>query len=870
MPRSNQRIHHRRSPWPPFLAAGIALAVISCGEARAHFLWLTCERETPAAAPLVHAFLSETPIPAGSEFLKHIEKAKITAGGRTLSWSKLEDTFSVSLPKRLPKLIDGFCDLGVMKRGETSFRLLYTARVQFEPVPASEPETGDLLRARLVRRAGQSPVVVVSFRGKPARSAVVKAYPEVGDPIELKTDQEGRIDHPGVAEGRTGLLVKWVEKAPGTFEGKPYSEVRHYATLTVAAPAGKPSADAKAAAPFALLPEAVNSFGGAVLGDWLYVYSGHVGATHNYDNKTTSRHFRRLNLSDRKTWEELPCGPPLQGVTLVADRDRLYRIGGMSVQQAPGKSVDLISVADFARFDPTAKTWTEMPALPVPRSTHDAVVSGGKIYVVGGWAMRGGDSVNSEWLEDALVFDLSQKGARWEKLESPPFQRRALAVAANKGKVYVLGGLEEDGKVVKSVAIYDTAKKVWTEGPEMPGSKLQGFAASAFGVGEKLYVSGTDGLLHRLSDAGDRWEVAGQLAVPRLTHRLLPGIAGDLLAVGGNFAGSPVRFVESIPITAASAAGPKVIAWPVSLDTQARQGQAVGLFQSTLMGAGGNRTTEPHAFSASNLVKDAVKISLGSLEAASLPPLPEPRQSAELVVAGSGRSSAVYLLGGIGPDGDVSRTLGDAFRFDAATSHWTKLAGVIPDSRGMFRAALSDGAIWIFGGNIWDGDMSHHGSMPTEVLRWDLAGKSTGFVATGKQLPRPRRSFAGAVLGKKYYLVGGLGADMKIVAPVDVFDFESGQWSSIAAPKPRLFGELAELGGKLYLAGGYLATKEGHFEPANSMEVYDPATNAWSTVLDSLPVPPEDLKVRSVQGRLLLYSLDRDVPGSCHLALVAP
>jgi hypothetical protein len=120
-------------------------------------------------------------------------------------------------------------------------------------------------------------------------------------------------------------------------------------------------------------------------------------------------------------------------------------------------------------------------------------------------------------------------------------------------------------------------------------------------------------------------------------------------------------------------------------------------------------------------------------------------------------------------------------------------------------------------------------------------------------------------------LVGGLGADMKIVAPVDVYDFESGQWSSIAAPAPRLFGELAELGGKLYLAGGYTtATKGGHFEPARSLEVYDPTTNTWSTVLDSLPVSPEDLKLSSIQGRLLLYSLDRDPPGSCHLALVAP
>ena len=65
--------------------------------------------------------------------------------------------------------------------------------------------------------------MVVSFRGQPAAGAVVKAYPEEGDPVELKTDQEGRIDHPGVASGRTGLLIKWIEKSPGEAEGKSYA-----------------------------------------------------------------------------------------------------------------------------------------------------------------------------------------------------------------------------------------------------------------------------------------------------------------------------------------------------------------------------------------------------------------------------------------------------------------------------------------------------------------------------------------------------------------------------------------------------------------------------------------------------------------------
>src|SRR5262249_22646376 len=61
--------------------------------------------------------------------------------------------------------------------------------------------------------------------------------------------------------------------------------------------------------PFATLPKAVDSFGGAVLGEWLYVYGGHTGKVHKYSRETATKHFRRLNLRDRTTWEELPCGP---------------------------------------------------------------------------------------------------------------------------------------------------------------------------------------------------------------------------------------------------------------------------------------------------------------------------------------------------------------------------------------------------------------------------------------------------------------------------------------------------------------------------------------------------------------------------------
>jgi hypothetical protein len=178
--------------------------------ARAHFLWLTVEGNKPT----VHAFLSETPSPEGPEFLKYIEKAKITAGRRVLTWIKADDTFRISLPEPGIDTFDGFCDLGIKSRGGVSFKLIYTARVQFGPSAAAIAEEPDHLRMRLVTRPGKAPVVVVRFRGQPAGGAVVKAFPADGDSVELKSDAAGRIEHALVGTEGAAFLGKWSEKSP--------------------------------------------------------------------------------------------------------------------------------------------------------------------------------------------------------------------------------------------------------------------------------------------------------------------------------------------------------------------------------------------------------------------------------------------------------------------------------------------------------------------------------------------------------------------------------------------------------------------------------------------------------------------------------
>ena len=155
---------------------------------------------------------------------------------------------------------------------------------------------------------------------------------------------------------------------------------------------------------------------------------------------------------------------------------------------------------------------------------------------------------------------------------------------------------------------------------------------------------------------------------------------------------------------------------------------------------------------------------------------------------------------------------------------------------------------------------------PTSVLR---AAAGQPFVASGIELPRPRRAFGGALLDGRYYLVGGMAGGFSSIAQCDVFEFATSKWSEIPCPKSRISPQLVALGGKLYLAGGSSAGEGGALTPNRSLEVFDPKTNAWSTVLETLPIEARHLTMLPYADGLLLYSA-HDEQGRAHVAIVKP
>jgi N-acetylneuraminic acid mutarotase len=186
------------------------------------------------------------------------------------------------------------------------------------------------------------------------------------------------------------------------------------------------------------IPEKVTSFGAAVLDGQLYIYGGHTGGAHAYDKNSQANTLRRLDLGKPKAWQALAQGPGLQGLALVACNGKLYRVGGFTAKNEKGDDHDLWSQAGVACYDPATNQWTDLSPLPEPRSSFDSAVLDKKIYVIGGWKLAGDEE--EHWHKSACVLDLSAATPQWQKIPEPPFQRRALAVAAFDGKIYTVSG----------------------------------------------------------------------------------------------------------------------------------------------------------------------------------------------------------------------------------------------------------------------------------------------------------------------------------------------------------------------------------------------------------------------------------------------
>ncbi|MEW4528094.1 DUF3386 family protein [Maioricimonas sp. JC845] len=618
------------------------------------------------------------------------------------------------------------------------------------------------------------------------------------------------------------------------------------------------------------VPESLTSFGAAVLGDYLYVFSGHSGDAHGAGRDLLSNHFRRVRLDDPQAeWEELAMHEPAQSTALLTDGKYLYRVGGLSfLNSGEGSETNFNSTAHFARYDVDSDTWTDLPSLPEPRSSLDAAVLGRSIYVAGGWNLQGESSRDGHWHETILRFDLDHPEAGWTSLDGPGYITRALSVAAHDGKLYLIGGIQQRG-ITRKVSIYDPQTGTWSEGPELKSdSSLAGFATSSFGVGGQLYTTGNSGVVYRLSSDGSDWEIADRLMFPRMFLRVVPWGDDRLVAVAGTMlgGGGAVPVVESLQVNNTPADSVKTVRFSVDFGGQAKHSQSLVLDGVNLYAFGGNASREPHDFSESAFVREAFVFDIARQTVKALPNLPRAMQSGSAVVKSqTSEHSSILLMGGLGYTANGFSALDEVFEFDPEAETWERASVRLPQPRSMFRSEVHDDAVWMFSGS----GAGQERGMRDSILHWWGDGSPIAPLP-GVSVPTPRRSFGAAVIGQECFLVGGLTGDGDIAETVDVFDFGKRTWRQAAAPRtPRVFPSLVAVDETLYLFGGFTRS-DGHFAPAPTLEAYNPGQDRWD-VVSALPegLSPS-MTMLSLNGRLLFYGIDPEVDGRANFVLFDP
>ncbi|MCD0459418.1 Kelch repeat-containing protein [Roseiconus lacunae] len=396
--------------------------------------------------------------------------------------------------------------------------------------------------------------VTVLVDGKPLAASGVKLHGAHGEiKASKETDESGKVvfEAKSMTNGLNAVVVGVNKKnVEGELDGEKYVSTADYLTSTFyfegtdAAPqtVRKPQRPTEEESSIKVtvkpsgypdLPEELTSFGAAYLDGKIYVYGGHTGAAHSYSIDEQSNRLWCLDLNTKEaSWEELPGGPRLQGLALVPYGDSLIRIGGFTAMNETGEEHQLVSQTSVSKYDPAKKAWTDLPELPEPRSSFDAAVLGDKVYVIGGWKLDGTED-GQQWHQTAYSLDLSNPETGWQALKQPPFQRRALSVAAYDGKIYAVGGMRSKRGPTTEVSVYDTDADTWTEGPSLPGGGMSGFGSSSFACSDHLFVTSMDGGLHVLANDGKSWETLTKTDPARFFHRMIPVSKKEMLMIGG-------------------------------------------------------------------------------------------------------------------------------------------------------------------------------------------------------------------------------------------------------------------------------------------------------------------------------------------------
>jgi N-acetylneuraminic acid mutarotase len=174
----------------------------------------------------------------------------------------------------------------------------------------------------------------------------------------------------------------------------------------------------------------------------------------------------------------------------------------------------------------------------------------------------------------------------------------------------------------------------------------------------------------------------------------------------------------------------------------------------------------------------------------------------------------IYVIGGRYTDNLLTE-------YDPVADSWTTKTPM-PTSRMVLAAGTVNGKIYAIGGVV----AAFNPAIST-VEEYDPA---TDTWTQKANMPTPRLGLGVSVVDGKIYAIGGMtsGSDFwsGMRNTVEVYDPVTNTWTTKAPmPTARLWFSASVVDGKIFVIGGALVTKE----MLSTVEVYDPATDTWTT-----------------------------------------
>ncbi|KAL7881969.1 hypothetical protein AOLI_G00088180 [Acnodon oligacanthus] len=216
---------------------------------------------------------------------------------------------------------------------------------------------------------------------------------------------------------------------------------------------------------------------------------------------------------------------PRNHVSICTKKNQLYIIGGLFVDEE-NKETPLQCY--MYQLDPLTPDWLALPPLPSPRCLFALGEFENLLF-----AVAGKDLQSNESLDSVLCYDIDKM--KWTETKKLPLRIHGHSVISQNGLVYCIGGKTDENKTINKMFAYNHKRAEWKELAAMKTPR------SMFGVavhkGKIIVVGGVneDGLLASCEayDFGtNKWETFPEFAQERSSVNLVS--AGSVLyAVGG-------------------------------------------------------------------------------------------------------------------------------------------------------------------------------------------------------------------------------------------------------------------------------------------------------------------------------------------------